>query len=140
VSFTIQFFTEGVSFTLKDRVSLRRWLNTVIRREGKSPWYINFIFCNDDYLLELNKTYLNHSTLTDILSFSYNDDPGTVSGDIFISLDRVRENAAEYQQEFDRELKRVMVHGILHLIGYSDKGKNEKEKMTEKEDFYLNLF
>jgi rRNA maturation RNase YbeY len=126
-------------FTLKNRAAVRKWLNNIIRNENKKPWYINFIFCSDDYLLELNKTYLNHSTLTDIISFPYNDDPGTVSGDLFISIERVRDNAAEYKQEFDRELKRVMIHGILHLIGYSDKGKKEKEKMTKKEDFYLDF-
>jgi rRNA maturation RNase YbeY len=139
VSFPIQFFSEDIRFTLKNRSVLRKWLNSVIRKENKKPWYINFIFCSDNYLLELNKTYLNHSTLTDIITFPYNDDPKTISGDIFISIERVRENAKEFNQEFDLELKRVMVHGVLHLIGYSDKGKKNKEAMTAKEDHYLEL-
>jgi probable rRNA maturation factor len=138
VSYPIQFFSEGIPFTLKNRSAVRKWLNDVIRSEDKKPWYINFIFCRDDYLLELNKTYLNHSTLTDIITFPYNDNPETVSGDIYISIERVRENATKYRQEFNQELKRVMVHGVLHLIGYSDKRKKEKAQMTAKEDFHLN--
>lgn len=137
MSYPIQFFSEGIPFTLKNRSTIRKWLNGVIRSEDKKPWYINFIFCRDDYLLELNKTYLNHSTLTDIITFPYNDNPEIVSGDIYISIERVRENATKYRQEFNQELKRVMVHGVLHLIGYSDKGKKKKAQMTAKEDFYL---
>jgi probable rRNA maturation factor len=139
VSFPIQFFNEDTAFRLKGKASIRKWLNHVIRSENKKPWYINFIFCSDAYLLDLNKTYLDHSTLTDILTFPYEEDEETISGDIFISIERVRENAKEYRQEFEMELKRVMVHGILHLIGYSDKGKKEKARMTAKEDFYLGL-
>ncbi|MCX6244542.1 MAG: rRNA maturation RNase YbeY [Bacteroidetes bacterium] len=139
MSFPIQFFSEDIRFTLKNRSVIRKWLTTVIRAENKNPWYVNFIFCSDEYLFELNKTYLHHLTLTDIITFPYNDDPETVSGDIFISIERVRENAKEFKQEFDRELKRVMVHGVLHLIGYSDKGKKHKEAMTAKEDHYLDI-
>jgi probable rRNA maturation factor len=137
VSSPIQFFSEGIPFTLKNKTSIRKWLNVVIREEKKKPWYLNFIFCGDEYLLELNKTYLQHETLTDILTFPYQDDPDTISGDIFISIDRVTENAAEFRQDFEKELQRVMVHGVLHLIGYSDHGKKKKKIMTEREDHYL---
>jgi probable rRNA maturation factor len=142
VSSPIQFFSEGISFTLKNKTDIRKWLKVVIRQEKKTPWYINFIFCSDDYLLELNKTYLQHETLTDILTFPYQDDPDIISGDIFISIDRVKENADEFRQDFEKELQRVMVHGVLHLIGYSDHGKKKKIIMTEREDYYLekNLF
>ena len=116
---------------------MRKWLKVVIREEKKKPWYLNFIFCSDEYLLELNKTYLRHETLTDILTFPYQDNPDTISGDIFISIDRVMENAAEFRQDFEKELQRVMVHGVLHLIGYSDHGKKKKKIMTEREDHYL---
>jgi probable rRNA maturation factor len=140
VNSPIQFFSEGIPFTLKNKPKIRKWLNVVIREEKKIPWYINFIFCNDGYLLELNKTYLKHDTLTDIITFPYPDDPDTVSGDIFISIERVRENADEFRQDFETELQRVMVHGVLHLIGYSDHGKKEKKIMTEREDYHLEKF
>ena len=139
MSTPIQFFSEGISFTLKDKTGIRKWLNSVIREEQKIPWYINFIFCGDEYLFELNKTYLKHQTLTDILTFPYEQDADEISGDIFISIDRVIENASEFDQEFNQELKRVIVHGVLHLIGYSDGGKNKK-LMTAKEDYYLSKF
>jgi len=137
VSSPIQFFSEGIPFTLKNKTGISKWLNVVIREEKKKPWYLNFIFCSDEYLLELNKTYLRHETLTDILTFPYQDNPDTISGDIFISIDRVMENAAEFRQDFEKELQRVMVHGVLHLIGYSDHGKKKKKIMTEREDHYL---
>jgi probable rRNA maturation factor len=137
VSSPIQFFSEGISFTLKNKTEVRNWLNLVIREEKKKPWYINFIFCNDEYLLELNKAYLKHETLTDILTFPYQDDANAISGDIFISIDRVKENSAKFMQGFEMELHRVMVHGVLHLLGYSDHGKKKKEIMTEREDHYL---
>ncbi len=137
MSSPIQFFSEGISFTLKNKIEIRKWLNVAIREEKKKPWYINFIFCSDDYLLELNRTYLQHETLTDILTFPYQDDTDTISGDIFISIDRVKENADEFRQDFEKELQRVMIHGVLHLIGYSDHGKKNKKIMTEREDYYL---
>ena len=137
MSFLIQFFSEDIPFVLKNKTGCRRWLNSVIREEKKISGDINFIFCSDEYLLDLNKTYLRHHTLTDILTFPYADDQKTLSGDIFISIERVKDNAARFQQDFDKELKRVMVHGLLHLIGYYDHGKKEKETMTEREDHYL---
>ena len=140
MSSPFQFFSEGISFTLKNKTGIRKWLNLVIREEKKKPWYINFIFCSDGYLLELNKTYLQHDTLTDILTFPYQDDTVTISGDIFISIERVKENAAKFRQDFENELRRVMVHGVLHLSGYSDHGKKNKEIMTGMEDQYLGKF
>jgi rRNA maturation RNase YbeY len=137
VSLPIQFFSEDIQFILKDKGGIRKWLNVLIREEKKKPWYINFIFCSDDYLFELNKTYLKHETYTDILTFPYQEDEEIISGDIFISINRVKENAIDFKQDFNKELLRVMVHGILHLIGYSDHGKKEKKVMTEKEDYYL---
>jgi rRNA maturation RNase YbeY len=140
MSFLIQFFSEDIPFVLKNKTGCRRWLNNVIREEKKICGDINFIFCSDEYLLDLNKTYLRHHTLTDILTFPYADDPKTLSGDIFISIERVKDNAARFQQDFEKELKRVMVHGLLHLIGYYDHGKKEKETMTEREDHYLEKY
>jgi rRNA maturation RNase YbeY len=137
VSSSIQFFSEGITFTLKNKTGIRKWLNVVIREEKKKTWYLNFIFCSDTYLLDLNKTYLQHEMLTDILTFPYQDDNDTISGDIFISIDRVKENAAKFRQDLEKELQRVMIHGVLHLIGYSDHGKKKKKIMTEREDHYL---
>ena len=140
MSFPIQFFSESISFTLKNKIGIRKWLNNVIKEEQHKAWYINFIFCSDDYLLELNKTYLQHETLTDILTFPYDGENGKITGDIFISIDRVKDNALEFNQKFDNELKRVIVHGVLHLIGYSDNETVEKEVMRDKEDYYLSKF
>lgn len=136
----IQFFTEDSDFVLKKKQKIREWITSVIKRENQKPWYINYIFCSDPYLLELNKTFLRHSTLTDIITFPDEENPGTVSGDIFISIERVAENALKYGEHFDDELHRVMVHGVLHLLGYGDKAEQQKKEMTAKEDFYLSTF
>jgi rRNA maturation RNase YbeY len=112
----------------------------VITEEKKVLKNINYIFCSDEFLLEFNKKYLNHSTFTDILTFPDDSVSGRISGDIYISIDRIRENSEKYAQPFEKELHRVMVHGVLHLLGYMDKTKSQKETMTLKEDYYLNKF
>jgi probable rRNA maturation factor len=137
---TIRFCSQGVSFNLKNKKEVRSWLMQVIRDENQRCGEITFVFCNDRYLLELNKTYLNHDTLTDIITFPVEDDKGKISGDIFISVERVSENAEKFHQQFGQEIKRVMVHGVLHLLGYSDKGKKAKSEMTGREDHYLGKF
>lgn len=139
MSYTIQFFSEGVDFSLKHKTAIRNWICEVIFLEKREPWYINFVFCNDDYLYELNKSFLKRSTLTDVIAFNFSEDPSFISGDIYISLERVRENATIYRQKFENELYRVMIHGILHLTGHSDKNKDDKGKMTMLEDKYLAL-
>jgi probable rRNA maturation factor len=136
----IQFFSEDFHFTLKNKGRVRSWLTEVIKSEKKNPWYINFIFCSDEYLLELNKTYLKHETLTDIITFPFAEEQGNISGDIYISIPRVKENAGKFGQGFGGELHRVMVHGILHLLGYNDKSRKEKREMTAKENNYLASF
>jgi rRNA maturation RNase YbeY len=135
----IQFFSEDFEYTPKNKGKLRLWLTAVIKAEKKNPWYINFIFCSDEYLLELNRNYLDHNTLTDIITFPYMDEKENISGDIYISIPRVVENAEHYGQDTEDELYRVMVHGILHLLGYKDKSVIEKTEMTAKENFYLSL-
>ena len=104
------------------------------------PWYINFIFCTDEYLGELNKIWLHHSTLTDIITFPFSEQEDTISGDIYISIERVQENARTFGDPAEKELKRVMIHGVLHLIGYKDKSPGEKKKMRQKENYYLSRF
>ena len=134
---SIRFFSEGISFILKEKRKIREWLVLVIKEEFMLPGDINYIFCGDDYLADLNKTYLDHNTFTDILTFPLPDKNVKISGDIFISIDRVKENSTSFDQPFETELKRVMVHGVLHLLGFKDKTRVEKECMTEKENYYL---
>lgn len=126
-------------FELKYPSYSKQWLKSVIKSEGKSEGDIQFIFVDDVSLLEINKTHLNHHTLTDIITFGTSVSPLVISGDIYISIDRVQENASLNKQDFDIELSRVMVHGILHLIGYDDKTPEQKQQMGSKEDNYLNL-
>lgn len=133
----ISFFSEDTDFTLKQKTNIRTWINTVITTEGKSSGYLNLIFCSDSYLLNINQQYLNHDTYTDIITFDSSEKEGWIEGDVFISIDRVRENASNFGISEKDEIHRVIVHGILHLLGYKDKGKNDKELMTSKEDYYL---
>jgi probable rRNA maturation factor len=115
------------------------WLSKVISSEIKNEGEINYIFCDDDYLLEINQQYLDHDTLTDIISFDYSIG-NELHGDIFISIERVRENASDFNVSFEDELKRVMVHGILHYCGYKDKSEKDEQLMREKEEEKMKMF
>jgi probable rRNA maturation factor len=126
-------------FILEDSDKIRIWIEDAIKKEKKTVGDITYIFCDDDYLLERNKEFLDHNTLTDIITFNYCID-NNISSDIMISIDRVKENSTTFENSFNEELRRVMIHGILHLIGYNDKSDKEKELMREKENFYLNMF
>ena len=127
------------NFILEDSEKIKIWIEDVIKKEKKIVGDITYIFCDDDYLLERNKEFLNHNTLTDIITFNYCID-NNISSDIMISIDRVKENSTIFENSFNEELKRVMIHGILHLIGYNDKSEEEEELMRKKENFYLNIF
>ena len=133
----IHFFSEEIPFTLKYKTIIRNWLRETISAEGYVLEELNFIFCSDEYLLGINQQYLNHDTYTDVITFDNAEAAKTIVGDIFISIDRIKENAKAFSHDFMDELCRVMVHGTLHLLGYPDKGKVAKKIMTEKEDFYL---
>ena len=135
----ILFFAEDIRFLLKDKKKIRNWINFSIQAEGKSIGTVNIIFCSDSYLLELNQKYLNHDTFTDIITFDYSDQAENISGEIFISIDRIKENAKKFQVPFYNELHRVIIHGFLHLAGYKDKSRKDKLLMTSKEDYYLSL-
>lgn len=135
----IQFCTEDITFSLKDKLKHKAWLNEVAKQEGKKILELSYVFCSDDYLLQINQEYLNHDTLTDIVTFDNSEDPKKIEGDIFISIDRVKENGEKLGTS-DTELERVMVHGLLHLLGYKDKKKEDKALMTEKEDFYIKQY
>lgn len=131
----INFFNEGISYTLRNKTGLRSWLMKCASAEKKKIAALNYIFCSDKYLKKINKQYLNHNYFTDIITFSTSE-PGdkTINGDIYISIDRVKENAATYGVRINEELRRVMAHGLLHLSGYGDKSEKEKKLMRKKED------
>jgi probable rRNA maturation factor len=119
-----------------DMVNVSSWLELVCKEEMKEVGDINYIFCNDEYLLEINRSYLDHDYYTDVITFDYSEGP-CLSGDIFVSIDRVMENAKDFNVSFLNELCRVVVHGILHLAGYKDKLKDDEQLMRSKEDYYL---
>ena len=138
MSAKINFYNEETSYLVKHKILLRAWLQTAIATEGFVTGPINIVLTSDEYLGKMNLQYLQHDTLTDIITFDYTED-GKVSGDLFISIERVEENAAVYSRSVAEELHRVMIHGVLHLCGYADKKPSEKETMTRKEDHYLSL-
>lgn len=135
---SIQYCSEDLAVPKFQKRKITRWIKETITSEGKTLGDISFIFCSDTYLLEVNKQYLNHDYFTDIITFDYVEG-NLISGDIFISCDRVKENAAEFKTGFDNELFRIIIHGVLHLLGYKDKSKKDKLLMTEKEDMYLKV-
>ena len=132
----IYFFVEDINYHLKDKNLIRQWINSSIQNENKSTGNLNIIFCSDDYLLKMNQEFLEHDTFTDIITFDYSENE-IISGDIFISLERVMENAKKYSMKIKEELHRVIIHGILHLCGLKDKLSADKKIMTQKENYYL---
>ena len=125
-----------------DKISTKdisNWLKEVTTKEGKEIGELVYVFCNDDYLIEKNIQFLKHDTLTDVISFDYCNE-GIISGDILISTERVKENALKYEVDFFTELHRVMVHGLLHLLGYKDKTERESNLMRKKENYYLSKY
>ena len=135
----VDFLSEDVDFYLSDATAVTQWIYAVVEREQSRISQLDFIFCSDNYLHRINVEYLNHDTLTDIITFPYADPP-LIKGDIFISIDRIRDNANHLQIPFLEELYRVIIHGVLHLCGYGDKSPEQKKQMTQKEDEALQLF
>lgn len=134
----ISYFTEDTDFRFKGRALNNRWLRMVAESEIKRVGDLSIIFCSDNYILDVNMRYLQHDYFTDIITFDYCEG-NRLSGDLFISVDSVRENALFYGTEFSDELNRVMVHGLLHLIGYDDHTEEDQKTMREKEDYYLSV-
>lgn len=134
----INYFNEDLEFKLTSKLKLKSWVKSSIEEEGNKLGTINYIFCTDDYLLKVNQDYLNHDYYTDIITFDTSDKEGIISSDIFISIDRVLENSID--SEFDTELRRVMIHGVLHLCGYDDHSDLDIKIMREKEKYYLEKF
>jgi rRNA maturation RNase YbeY len=133
----ISFFEEEIQFKLKNKAQVRQWITETIVAEGYKLKELTYIFCSDAYLLQINQQYLDHDTYTDIVTFDNSEEEGKIVGDIFISIERIRENAKKFKVSETDELHRVIIHGVLHLLGYTDKTASSKEKMTQKEDEYL---
>lgn len=133
------FFFQNVKARLTHHTLLKKYIHAVFKKEGKKLESLNYIFCTDKVLLEINRKYLKHDFYTDIITFDLSETE-TVRAEIYISVDRVRENALKLGVSFKSELHRVIFHGVLHLCGYKDKNKNEKKKMRRKEEFYLALY
>lgn len=129
----IEFYNEDVELPHLDTERVKKWLVYVANKHKKEIGELSYIFCSDSYLLEVNRQYLSHDYLTDIITFDYTEGD-TVSGDLFISTERVADNAIEFNVSYDEELLRVLAHGILHLIGFNDKNENDQEEMTQQED------
>jgi rRNA maturation RNase YbeY len=134
----INFFIEDTTFHPKQKIKLRQWIKASLLQETQKLKELNFIFCSDAYLLGINQKFLKHQTYTDIITFDHSEQKGHIRGDIFISVDRVIENSLKYHTTKLDELHRVIIHGVLHLCGYSDKTREDKQLMTSMENKYLN--
>ena len=132
-------FNYELDFKLEDEEFYADWISKVISSENKNEGDINYIFCDDNYLVEINQQYLDHDTLTDIISFDYSIG-NELHGDIFVSVERVRDNAADFNVLFEEELKRVLVHGVLHYCGYKDKSEEDEKLMRQKEEEKMKMF
>lgn len=136
----IIFFNEDIDFKFQHKMLTKRWLKKVAETEGFKVNNLNYIFCTDEYLHKINVEYLAHDTYTDIITFDNSEDEYTIEGDIFVSIERVKENAQELSNAFDEEFKRVLVHGLLHLCGYNDHTDEEEAEMRVLESKYLLIF
>lgn len=136
----IIFFEEDIKFCLPEKNKTKKWLKEIANLEQFKIGELSYIFCSDEYLYQINVEYLDHKTLTDIITFDNSEKEKTIEGDIFVSIDRVRENAVKENVTFEKELKRVMSHGLLHLMGYKDKKEDERIKMREMENKAIALF
>ena len=134
----ISFYSEELDFQIPDQTSFEDWLLQIAESEEQTIESLSYIFCSDDYLWKKNKKYLDHDTLTDIITFQYSNSP--ISGDVFISIERVAENAKKFDVDFMHELKRVIAHGLLHLCGYKDKTDEDKMLMRKKEEKYIQVY
>lgn len=135
----IEFNSADLTFELKNKTKIRAWIDKVIKSEGFVLEQASYVFCSDKFLLKLNKSYLNHTTLTDIITFDLSDKKMMINGELYISIDRIKENAKSFNCTTLHELHRVMIHGILHLCGYKDKTPKDQQEMRALEDHYLSI-
>jgi probable rRNA maturation factor len=136
----VHFFSEDIDFKLPQKLRRKRWLMQLAAEAGFRIKELNYVFCSDEYLYQMNVDYLNHDTYTDIITFDNSEKAKELEGDIFISVDRVRENAKSVEVEEELELTRVLAHGLLHLMGYKDKAKEEASLMRSKEEEAIELY
>jgi probable rRNA maturation factor len=136
----IHFFSEEIPYTLKEKLNRKRWLTKIAASAGFKIKELNYIFCSDEYLYQMNRDYLKHDTYTDIITFDNSEKTDEIEGDIFVSIDRVRENAKTHAQKVETEMNRVLAHGLLHLMGYKDKSKEEAALMRLKEEESIQLY
>ena len=136
----IEVFYEDARIIMNDPEQTKEWIKRIIEAEGKQISHINYIFCPDEYLHTLNLKHLNHDFYTDVITFDLSNEARTIEADIFISIDRVEENSKSLKNHFDHELHRVMIHGVIHLLGYNDKSEEDKHVMRKKEDSCLSLY
>ncbi|MBE9465907.1 rRNA maturation RNase YbeY [Dyadobacter subterraneus] len=136
----LKFFSEEIDFKLPFPQKTSKWIKTISESEGYDLVSLNYIFCSDEYLLEINKQYLDHDYYTDIITFDNSEDEGKIESDIYISVDRVKENAETFGADFEVEMRRVLIHGLLHLMNYTDASEELKLQMRAKEDECLLLF
>ena len=136
----INFFSEGIAFNLPQKLKRKAWLKEIAKTENFKIGELNYIFCSDEYLHKINVDYLNHDTYTDIITFDNSEGGKTIEGDIFISIDRVKENAVKHEQDETAELSRVISHGLFHLMGYKDKTKEQSEVMRNQENLGIQLY
>ena len=136
----INFHTEEIDFKVLNPIKTKRWLKSVIESEGFELLEINYIFCNDKYLHKINVEYLEHDTLTDIITFDNSEEDQLIEGDIFVSVERIIDNCKDFNTTFEQEFRRVIVHGLLHLCGYFDKTDEDEKQMRDKENYYIRLW
>ena len=136
----LKFFSEEIDFKLPFPLKTSKWIKTISKSEGYDLGDLNYIFCSDEYLLEINKQYLDHDYYTDIITFDNSEEEGKIEGDIYVSVDRVKENAEDFAVDFETEMRRVLIHGLLHLMDYTDTSDELKTQMRAKEDECLLLF
>lgn len=135
----IRFSTEDIKYTIKQKRRIVRWIREIAQKHQKTVGEISIVFVSDEYLLKINNQYLNHNYFTDIITFDYSSE-NNIEGDIFISIDTVKLNSKEFSASFNEEILRVIIHGVLHLIGFKDKKPKEKDEMTINENLALELF
>ena len=135
----IRFFNDDIKYELRNKAAVRQWINKAIKKEGFVLRNLHYIYCSDKCLNQINRHYLRHNTLTDIITFDLSLSKKEIEAEIYVSIERVRENATTYHVTFRNELLRVMIHGVLHLCGYKDKAPADIKRMRKREDYYLSL-
>ena len=138
--YLVNFFSEKKTFKVAEKKKIRLLVKEICKKEKIDLSFLNYIFCTDKYLLEINQKHLNHNFLTDIITFDFSESNNTAEGDLYISVERVEDNAKKYKVLFSKELIRVVIHGLLHLIGYKDGSEKEKKRMRSLENKYLSLY